>query len=194
MENIANIIAILISPAIAVLISIWIQREVDKKRRKEDLFKSLMEWRKSTYPSPAKVHALNMIDTVFADNKDIRKLWHEYYELLGEWGQKRDGKDQQIFDDRIKHKYFELIKEIAIDLHYKNFSELSLDKFYLPQGWEDELLYNIALRRELLRVLINTSDLVLTKRDITNLSDYDKKLREILLKTDNVDDQSPIKE
>lgn len=81
MKNV-NIIAILVSPVIAVLVSIWVQNWIEKLRMRRSIFASLMSTRHHMAHSDEIVRALNMIDVVFFDQEKIRKLWREYFEML----------------------------------------------------------------------------------------------------------------
>ncbi len=76
-----TIIAILLSPVTAVLISIWVQDRREKRQQKKFIFSSLMSTRHQIV-SDEIVRALNMIDVVFHDKEKVRKLWHEYYDML----------------------------------------------------------------------------------------------------------------
>jgi len=72
--EILTIIAILVSPAIAVLVSMWIQNRKEKRQHKRYIFASLMSTRHQVI-SDEIVRALNMIDVVFHDKKKARRLW-----------------------------------------------------------------------------------------------------------------------
>lgn len=79
--NYINVLAILISPALAVLISLWLLIRKEKQQKKYFILSSLMAARH--YPvSDENVRALNMIDMIFHDKKGVRKLWHEYFDML----------------------------------------------------------------------------------------------------------------
>ncbi len=65
-----TIIAILLSPVTAVLISIWVQDRREKRQQKRFIFSSLMSTRHQIV-SDEFVRALNMIDVVFHDEKKV---------------------------------------------------------------------------------------------------------------------------
>ena len=83
--DVINILAILISPIIAVLISIWVQNRKEKRQNKMNIFTTLMATRHSSIIDES-VRALNMIDVVFYDKHLVRQLWREYFDMLGNEG------------------------------------------------------------------------------------------------------------
>jgi ABC-type arginine/histidine transport system permease subunit len=77
-----NIIAVIIGPIVAVIITLWYQSRKEKRDTKHRIFLTLMAHRKSNPPSFALVEVLNTLDVVFADTPKVVQLWHEYYDLL----------------------------------------------------------------------------------------------------------------
>lgn len=162
MENttyiIISIIAIILSPIIAVSISLWYQSYQSKRDAKLRLFITLMAHRKTLPPVPDFVNALNLIDVVFYKNEGIIGLWHEYYDLL-----------HQEFSEKVReswdHKYLELLSEIAKELGYKGLKQTDIDKFYSPIAHGKQYLKNQELQEELLRVLKNTSSMLMLQKD-----------------------------
>lgn len=144
-----EIIAILLSPVIAVAITLWHQSRKERRDRKDRLFQTLMIYRKSVPPSHEWVNALNLIDVVFADNEKIVRIWKEYYQMLG------SAKSDHEYRDR-DHKYIELLSVMAKDLGYINLQQTDIDKFYSPQAHQDQLVAQREVQSELLRVLKNT--------------------------------------
>ena len=108
--EVINILAIIISPIIATIISITIMRKVERRKDKMEVFKQLMIYR--AIPDNIEyVKILNSIDVIFSDSKKVRKAWdelHDTYKML----------DDNI--DRVKQKRLNLIKAVAGDLGYKN--------------------------------------------------------------------------
>ena len=80
-QNIINIIAIVLSPIIAVLITRYLSIRTDKKKDKMEIFKILMATRYNRCTIEY-VRALNSIDVVFYDSKKVRKAWSDYYSVL----------------------------------------------------------------------------------------------------------------
>jgi len=147
-ENIMEILAIVIGPIIAVLISVWLQRRHQKRDGKLSVFYTLMAYRKSYPPAKDLVKALNLIDVVYADEAKITQLWHRYYDLLCETGARRELRE---------HAYLELLSAIAIHLGFRKLQQTDIDKFYTPQAHVDATESDFELDKELIRVLKNTA-------------------------------------
>ena len=76
-----NIIAILLSPLIAVLVTVMLQARNEQNSRRLWIFNTLIATRHSPLIDEA-VRALNMIDVAFYHSKRVRQIWHEYYNML----------------------------------------------------------------------------------------------------------------
>ena len=155
--EIITLIAIIIGPVAAVLISLFYQDRKEKHDSKLRIFGALMSHRK-TYPPPyEKVQALNLIEVVFHDCEPVLKQWHEYYDLLHSTVEDIERKEN--------HKHIELLSEMAKHLGYNNLEQINIDKFYTPtvHGAQNEL--NTQVQLELLRVLQNTQALSAQGKD-----------------------------
>lgn len=153
-QFIINMIVIILGPIIAVTITLIYQRRKEKKDIKHRAFLVLMAHRKSIPPTRAMVEVLNTLDVVFANNRTIVDLWHKYYSLLA----------QAPCEER-EHTWLELLGAIAEDLHYPTVKQTDLDKFYIPQGHMDQFELQGKIQNEMLRVLENTSSLVVNKKE-----------------------------
>jgi hypothetical protein len=151
----ANFLAIFLGPVTAVLITLWYQRRKEKRDTKIRIFQTLMAHRKSSPPHPALVEVLNVLDVVFADTTEVVRLWHEYYDLT-------DTRPLNI--QAMNHKYTDLLFAIAQNLGYEKLKQTDIDKFYTPQGIADQYVLQNEIQQEFLRVLKNTSALVVTKK------------------------------
>ena len=80
-KDIINIAAIVLSPIIAVLVTIFLQNRSDKKKEKIAIIKSLLSTGHYLY-SDEIIRSYNLIDIVFKDDKDVRAKWKLYYEAL----------------------------------------------------------------------------------------------------------------
>ncbi len=78
-EDILNLIAIVIIPIVAVLIGQWLQDRAEKRKDKMYIFKTLMTARIYGW-TPESVNCLNVIDIVFADDKDVRSAWKDLFD------------------------------------------------------------------------------------------------------------------
>ena len=152
--EIMNIVAVISGPILAVAITLWYQHRKEKQDAKHRAFLLIMAHRKSIPPNYALVEVLNTLDVVFSNNQKIVDLWHKYYALLSQpYSQERD------------HTWLELLSAIADDLSYPTLKQTDIDKFYVPQIFGDQFELQNKLQQELLRVLKNTSALVVTKKE-----------------------------
>ena len=142
-------------PIFAVLISLWYQERAQKRTAKQQLFVTLMAFRKSLAPPIERTNALNLIDVVYADDAKVLALWHRLYDLLC---QKPEGTDVEAKN----HTYLDLLSEMAKALGYKNLQQTTIDKFYFPQDAGDNAQMQKELAAELLRVLKATHSLQAT--------------------------------
>jgi|GEM_PF-1124555 len=148
--NIINIFAILLSPVIAVCITLWYQNYKAKQKEKINLFLTLMANRK-TFPRPySVVNNLNTIDLVFQKHTSVLILWHQYYDSLHQKAENVDWEKQN-------HLYLDMLTEMARILGYKNLKQTEIDKFYTPISFDKQIEISQELQHELLRVLKGTS-------------------------------------
>lgn len=150
--DVINILAVLVSPVVAVLITLWHQTRKEDRDRKDRLFTVLMINRKAFPPTQEFVGALNLIDLVFADVKPVTRLWHEYYGMLA------SAKTEPEFANR-DNKYLEMLSAMAKHLGYEALEQFNIEKFYIPQAHIDQHALNFQTQQEWLRVLQNTNTL-----------------------------------
>lgn len=154
--NILAILAVIVGPISAVLITLWYQARKQKFDSKNRLFLTLMAHRKSFHLNPEGVNALNMISVVFADNPSVVALWNDFYNLLaGDLEKNKQERD---------HKYLEMLSAMARVLGYKSLSQTDIDKFYYPKSFVDQLETNAKVQKEFLQVLENSARFVVDKR------------------------------
>jgi hypothetical protein len=82
MSEILMIIAIVVSPIIAIQVENYRERICADKQRRLEIFRTLMATRANTI-NPWHVEALNMIDIDFSDFKDVTIAWKNYLNHLG---------------------------------------------------------------------------------------------------------------
>jgi hypothetical protein len=158
-RDVVNIVAIIIGPIAAVLITLWLQNRKEERDGKIKLFMALLANRKSYPVSPDWAKALNLIDAVFQDNPKILVLWHDYYALL-----QKQNLNQNEEKER-NHKYLELMSAIAETLGFHKLHQTDIDKFYIPQAHADQANLNASCQLEWLRVLKNTERLVVVPKE-----------------------------
>jgi hypothetical protein len=160
--EITSIIAIVASPLVAVLVTVWLQNR--KERRQQQLWTlSTLIANRSDPLTPDNIIALNLIDLVFHDKSTVRQLWREYYEMLSNEGLNNPTGWQQR-----SAKSIELITEMAKGLGYgKAISHLDVGRVYTPVGMSQQSEMGRELQEELLRVLKATAKLETTPKGVT---------------------------
>jgi len=143
-----NILAILFSPVVAVLVTIFLQGRKEKRDQKLWIFNTLIATRHTPIVDE-NVRALNMIDVVFHDAIRVRDLWHEYFDMLCNEGlHNPNGWTQR------QKKNLELITEMAKTLGYgAAITHLDIDRVYYPVGLGEQSQKAQEIAEELLRVL-----------------------------------------
>ena len=125
-KDVVTIIALILGPVIAVLITLWPQRRSEKLNAKRQLFVTLIANRRAG-ASREWVNALNPIDVIYAGEPKILQLWHQLYDILCA---------QPFNNQTFAHKYLDLLSAIATSLGYRSLTQTDIDKFYMPQGLE----------------------------------------------------------
>ena len=67
-----NLIAVLLIPVVAVIVGQYLQERAKKRKDKMQIFQCLMTRRITGWAALEAVNAINSIDIVFTDNKEIR--------------------------------------------------------------------------------------------------------------------------
>lgn len=160
LKDYGELISITLIPFILWFLGIKFQDREAKKKAKLDLFLRLMANRKKNPISIEWADALNQIDIIFQDNKNVRTSWRAYYDSLHP--QSQHFESQNSF-------HLDLLSEIANDLGYKDLKQTELDRFYSPQFFGDNLQLQSNLLHENLRVLKNSQNFG------TPISDEQKK-------------------
>lgn len=157
--EIINLLALLFSPLIAVLVSVFLQSKQAKNGEKKTIFSTLIATRHSPINDQT-VRALNMIDVVFYKNKNVRKLWREYYDMLH-----NAGLNNELGYKTRQTKNLELITEMAKDLGYsKEITALDVERVYYPVGLGQAFTRSEDIANELLRVLKASGGLQITQK------------------------------
>lgn len=151
LDTILRIAPIVLGPVAAVIITLWYQARKEKRDAKRKLFVTLMASRKQIAFGIDAVNALNLIDVVFADNRQVVNLWHEYYALMCV--------KPEIDWERAGHTYLQMLSAMSHDLGYKHLQQVDIDKFYWPTGLAFKFEQNSRLQEEMLRVFSNTASL-----------------------------------
>lgn len=142
----------LISPIVAVILTIWYQAREAKYRAKLNIFMDLVSFRHHV-PVPWQFFvALNRIDVVFHKQEAICHLYHEYYDLT-----LRDltGVDGVLLNE----KKVALITEMARHLGYNQIDQIYLQRYYQPKGGYDDYLGDIELKTTAYQYFLSGKDM-----------------------------------
>ena len=133
--DILTIVAIIVGPIAAVLITRLLDRRNERKRRQNEILTSLMRTRAARL-SAEHVGALNIIQLEFHAKEPIITAYQNYIEHLGTPLPPVD--EQSRFFEQREGLFLTLINEIAKHLHY-TFDKRDLDTLsYSPKGWHDQ--------------------------------------------------------
>lgn len=128
MREFIEVLAVLVSPVIAVWVGSYLQTKAEKRKDKIVLFKTLMTERIYGW-AYGSVNALNIIDIVFDDDVKVRTAWKNLY---GKYA--ADGGSDETYKEiqELQHK---LLEAMAVSLGYKEkIIWDSIRKPYLPKG------------------------------------------------------------
>ncbi len=145
MENIVLVIVTaLISGLLATVVTIWWQRASELRRKKMDIFETLMAYRYMISHQES-VNALNSIDVVFYKDKSVRKA---YADFLAETGKKPE------FNPNIADKHLKLLEEMSKSLGLKEIHWDDIKQSYYPTGLaqrtqDEEMLRKVQIQNAL---------------------------------------------
>jgi len=155
-----TVLAILLSPIIALLITMYLQTRKDRKTAQMYLFNTLIATRHSPITEET-VRALNMIEVLFYDKPKVRQLWREYFEMLY-----NEGLNNPLGWEQRQKKNIELIYEMGKCLGYgKEISHLDVERVYYPVGLGQQRVRVEELITELLRVLKASGGITITPKE-----------------------------
>ena len=143
-----NIVALVLSPLVAVLVSLWLQDRNERRKEKRLILATIWANRRNIVQIDA-VRALNMIDIVFHDQARVRQIWKELYDMYH-----NQGLNNELGFEQRANKEKELVVEMGKNLGYgKTITALDAERVYHPTGLADYFAKSNALLDELLRVL-----------------------------------------
>lgn len=132
-SDIINVIAIILAPIVSVIIGQKLQERAKKRQDKMEIFRVLMTSRVYGW-TPQSVHALNILDIVFADNKEVTDQWKVYYDKLCIENPKKTDLEE------IEKEKYKLLEVIANSLGYKGkITWETIQKPYIPKGLLDSM-------------------------------------------------------
>lgn len=131
--SIINIAAVIVAPIAAVLITQRLQDRAELRKDKIQIFKTLMTVRGLGWNLDS-VHALNLIDVVFADDGEVRNTWKDLYDKYCV-----DNPDEQQ-KKIIEQAQYKLLETIAESLGYKEtITWETIQNPYIPKGMVDQI-------------------------------------------------------
>ncbi len=131
------IITALISGLMATIVTIWWQRKSEIRNKKTKVFETLMSYRYMISAQEC-VTALNSIDVVFYNNKDVRKA---YADFLNETGKRPE------FNPNINDKHLKLLEVMSTALGLKDIHWDEIKQCYFPAGLADKAREESLLRK-----------------------------------------------
>ena len=153
-RDILNLIAIIVIPILAVLIGRWLQTCSEKRKDKMQIFKILMTARIYGWTVDS-VHALNIIDIVFANDKKVRAAWKD----LNDKYHVTNPDDQQL--KKIEQAQYKLLEAISNSLGYKNkITWETIQNPYIPDGLAAQMEAQKQSQQAYLNVLNGMSQLI----------------------------------
>lgn len=128
-----NLIAVLLIPVVAVIVGQYLQEKAQKRKDKMQIFQCLMTRRITGWAALEAVNAINSIDIIFTDSKEIRNQ-------LSVWRSKcrKDVPKEEQYREQCK-----LLELMANDLGYKD--KITWDIIqnpYYPEGLDQQLTMN----------------------------------------------------
>lgn len=144
--SLISIVAVLLAPITAVWVGQILQKEDQKRRDKMEIFRTLMVARAyRNYNSDA---ALNLIEIVFADNKEVVNQWRKYYDKSFV----ENPTDTEL--KKIKDEFDKLLLVMAESLGYKDDINLEIiQKPYISKGVVDDINNKMQMQRSQIEVL-----------------------------------------
>lgn len=128
--EIINLIALIVVPIAAVYIGQKLQDREQKRKDKIQIFKILMTSRIFGWTNDS-VQAMNLIDVVFADDKDVCDQWKVCFDKM------RIENPTETDLLKMKTEKEKLLEKMAKSLGYKNITWESIQNPYMPKGMVD---------------------------------------------------------
>lgn len=153
-----NLLAILVGPIVAVLITRWMDDRSKTYARRYDVFRDLMRTRAAKL-SPAHVDALNLVEIEFHRFPNVKLAWQRYMENLFA-GTPVDANEQSNFFVRREQLFIKLIQEVAntVGLRSVDITDVMTNNYY-PIGWQTEQQEQQQVRQLLIQTLAGTKPL-----------------------------------
>lgn len=134
-----TILAIVVGPVFAVLITRWLDNRRERRTRQMDVFRTLMRTRRTPI-NTEHVGALNLVEIEFANSPKVVSALRELFRHFGEQHVRRDDeKGDEKFLERIAREratlLTKLLHSMATDLKFKIEQLEIFEGGYTPEGW-----------------------------------------------------------
>jgi hypothetical protein len=144
------VLATLLSPLIAVQVSVYLQRRRDKEARKFQVFQALMASRAAVL-APRFVEALNMVDVAFYGRDRKSRATVEACRLYIEHHNQSTA--SETWGDKRSDLMVDMLQKMAVATGYE-FDKVSIkNTSYFPRGYGDQEFENQQIRKLFLAVL-----------------------------------------
>ena len=170
--NVLTIIAIILGPIFAVIVTRSIDNFRYNAQRKLDIYKTLMRTRKMPIHADH-VGALNLIEVEFSKNKNVVSAWKAYLGNLG--NPMPAAEDKERYEDFLKKRdslLTKLISDIASALGIKVEQLDILEGNYVPKVWNDDHWDQLLVRKYLINVLSGRASLLVRSDQTVNTGLY----------------------
>ena len=130
MSILYSVLAVVLSPVLALCLTVWWNNKQEAKKRKIDIFRVLMATRAEGL-SRLHVEALNKIDIEFYGDESVIGSWKLYLNHLNNYN------NDKAWQDKRADLLIDLLFQMAHSLGYKfNKADIKRD-FYRPQAYID---------------------------------------------------------
>ena len=154
LAEILNLIAIIIIPIIAVIIGQWLQTRSEKRKDKMHIFKTLMTSRVYGWTQES-VYCLNIIDIVFADDREVRNAWKDLYDKYCV----QNPDESQL--KKIETAQYKLLETMAVSLGYKDkVTWETIQNPYIPQGMLRQIETQNQSQQAYNKLLLNMQQMI----------------------------------
>lgn len=148
-KDVMNLLAIIVIPIVAVLIGQWLQNRSEKRKDKMYIFKTLMTSRIYGWTADS-VHCQNIIDIVFADDKNVRNAWKDLYDKYCV----QNPDETQL--KKIENAKYILLEAMAISLGYKDkITWQTIQNPYIPDGIIQQIKSQNQIQQAWSEILMN---------------------------------------
>ncbi|HMS95447.1 MAG TPA: hypothetical protein PKA03_09550 [Tabrizicola sp.] len=132
---IATLVAIVLGPIVAVIVTRVLDGKSERRRRKIDVFRNLMQTR-GIRLDPVHVAALNILEIEFYNEPEVRRAYADYIAHLS--APMPNVSEQDRFFEQRSDLFMSLLHKMGDALKFR-FDKRDLERLsYVPQGWDTD--------------------------------------------------------